>query len=96
MSLILEGVDLPKGDEKLKIEIEPDGTVWIDQGSEWKKHEGAAVQILRPHGRVIDGGELKSIKSIQSADFNSIETIQKWIGNAPTILEAEEADENQI
>ena len=34
MSIILEGVDLPKGDEKLKIEIEPDGTVWIDQGSE--------------------------------------------------------------
>lgn len=35
--------------------------------------------------RLIDADALKSIRSIQSADFNSIETIQKWIDNAPTI-----------
>lgn len=28
---------------------------------------------------------LKTIESIQSADFNSIETIREWIDNAPTI-----------
>ena len=35
--------------------------------------------------RYIDADALKTIKSIQSADFNSVETIQKWIDSAPTI-----------
>ena len=34
--------------------------------------------------RLIDADELRTIKSIQSADFNSIESIQKWIDNAET------------
>ena len=37
--------------------------------------------------RLIDAEELKTIKSIQSADFNSIETIREWIDNAPIIVE---------
>lgn len=35
--------------------------------------------------RLIDADALKSIKSIQSADYNSIETIRKWIDSEPTI-----------
>lgn len=35
--------------------------------------------------RLIDAEALKTIKSIQSADFNSIETIRQWIDSAPTI-----------
>ena len=35
--------------------------------------------------RLIDADALKTIRSIQSADYNSIETIQNWIDNAPTI-----------
>ena len=35
--------------------------------------------------RLIDADELKTIHSIQKADFNSIETIQKWIDSAPTV-----------
>ena len=35
--------------------------------------------------RLIDADALKTIKSIQSADFNSIETISQWIDSAPTI-----------
>ena len=35
--------------------------------------------------RLIDANALKTIRSIQSADYNSIETIQHWIDNAPTI-----------
>lgn len=35
--------------------------------------------------RLIDADKLKTIKSIQSGDFNSIETIQKWIDDAPTV-----------
>lgn len=35
--------------------------------------------------RLIDADELKTRKSINSANFNTIETIQEWIDNAPTI-----------
>lgn len=37
--------------------------------------------------RLIDADALKSIKSIQSANYNTIEAIQKWIDEAPTIVE---------
>ena len=35
--------------------------------------------------RIIDADKLRTIRSIQSGDFNSIETIQKWIDDAPTV-----------
>lgn len=35
--------------------------------------------------RLVDADKLRTIRSIQSGDFNSIETIQKWIDDAPTI-----------
>lgn len=35
--------------------------------------------------RAIDADALKKIAVIQSADFNSIETIRKWIDEQPTI-----------
>ena len=88
MSIILKGIDLPKEGEKITLAIFHDGD--IVSYKYWLPKEAEAIQIPTPHGRLIDGDELKSIKSIQSADFNSIETIQKWIDNAPTILEAEE------
>lgn len=34
--------------------------------------------------RYIDADVMKTIKSIQSADFNRIETIRKWIDEQPT------------
>lgn len=34
--------------------------------------------------RYINADNMKTTKSIQSADFNSIETIQKWIDEQPT------------
>ena len=40
--------------------------------------------------RLIDADALKSIKNIQSANYNSIETIQEWIDNAPTVVEFHE------
>ena len=35
--------------------------------------------------RLIDADALRSITSIQKGDFNSIETIQRWIDEAPTV-----------
>lgn len=35
--------------------------------------------------RTINADELRTVKSIQSADFNSIKSIQAWIDKAPTV-----------
>lgn len=92
MSLILEGVDLPKGDEKLKLEIEPDGTVWIDQGSEWEKHEGVAVQIP-PHGDLIDrkrlGRELNKRWNVNSDHDFADKEVWRALEEAPAVIKAE-------
>ena len=92
MSLILEGVDLPKGDEKLKIEIEPDGTVWVDQGSEWEKREGAAVQIP-PHGDLIDrkrlGRELNKRWNVNSDHDFADKEVWRALEEAPAVIGAE-------
>lgn len=37
--------------------------------------------------RLIDADAMKTVKAIQSADFNSIETIRAWIDAQPTIEE---------
>lgn len=34
--------------------------------------------------KYINADEMKTVKSIQSADFNSIETIRQWIDSQPT------------
>ena len=92
MSLILKGVDLPKGGEKLKIEIEPDGTVWIDQGSEWEKHEGAVKQIP-PHGDLIDrkrlGRELNKRWNVNSDHDFADKEVWRALEEAPAVIEAE-------
>ena len=35
--------------------------------------------------RLIDADKLRTVESIQKGDFNSIESIQKWIDTAPTV-----------
>ena len=91
MSLMLKGIDMPTDEKKpIKIEIWASGNVWEKTKGNFICMEKSAIQIPKEHGDIKDVDELKSIKSIQSADFNSIETIQKWIDDVPTILEAEE------
>ena len=58
MSLILKGIDLPKKGT-IKLEIEPNGTVWAE-GKDWQSYTESAIQIPRPHGRLKDENELKS------------------------------------
>lgn len=45
--------------------------------------------LPKRHGRLIDADRLKSMYSINQANFNTVVGIQKWIENAPTIIEAE-------
>ena len=86
MSLILEGVDLPKENKEIIIRITDEGTVWERRQGCFHKMEARAIQIERPHGRLIDADKVFC--------YNFWD--EQNIDNAPTILEAEETDENQV
>lgn len=100
MSLILKGFNLPL-DNVLRIEIEPNGTVWEEGGREWIKHSQSVTQIPKVHGRLIDMDELNA-KMYHEA-FETDTPLQKWDGgcwiryrmfenciySAPRIMEGE-------
>ena len=87
MSIILEGIDLPKGTDGLSI-------TFHSQDGATETHildATQAVQLPKGHGRLIDGDELN--KSVH--EWNPIYTygrsaFTREIRKAPTILEAEE------
>ena len=52
------------------------------------------VPLPKGHGRLIDANRLRSMYSINRANFNTVVGIQKWIDEAPTIIEAERSEED--
>ena len=91
MSILIKGIDMPK-DYVLRIEIEPNGTVW-EEGRDWIKHRQSAIQIDRPHGRLIDGGWVKyNLENYSDlpTKYLHMDLVREAIEDAPTILEAEE------
>ena len=52
--------------------------------------EGASLP--KGHGRLIDADRLRSMYSINRANFNTVVGIQKWIDDAPTIIEADRSE----
>lgn len=85
MSLILKGIDMPKVNETRMIAITSNGVAFfntIKDGEKSKSEKAQAIQILAPHGRLIDEDDLiNELTELQDLNLESI---------APTILEAEE------
>lgn len=54
-----------------------------------------SIAIPKGHGRLIDADNMKRIDAIQMGDFNSIESIRKWIDIMPTVIEADKEVENE-
>ena len=50
--------------------------------------------LPKGHGRLIDANRLRSMYSINRANFNTVVGIQKWIDEAPTIIEADRSEED--
>ena len=89
MSLILEGIDLPKGDTaEIIIRIQPNGEVRDSHGI---LLDAQAIQINRPHERLIDEREVKKAQFIINDQWGSYPVISLGnLNHVPTILEAEE------
>lgn len=88
MSLILKGIDIPKKGT-IKLEIEPNGTVWAE-GKDWQSYTESAIQIPKGHGRLGDLDELnKSVQTWNPAYTYGRSAFTRAIDNAQTILEEE-------
>ena len=89
MSIILKGIDIPNcSNEDCIVVIRHDkAEVWQ---TGYKERTVEAIQIDRPHGRLIDGDEFKSWVDdwYDCTDIGNI--VESWIDERPTILEAEE------
>ena len=48
--------------------------------------------LPKGHGRLIDADSMKTMKNIQSANFNAVELIRLWIDKQTTIIEADKAE----
>lgn len=86
MSIILKGIDLDEiiaGNGYARLEIEEDGTV-VDDISDIIIAQ--AIQIDRPHGRLIDEDKIEA----EAKQTLYGEISYEEIATAPTILEAEE------
>lgn len=51
--------------------------------------------LPKGHGRLIDADSMKTMKNIQSANFNAVELIRLWIDNQPTIIETDKAESEE-
>ena len=56
MSLILQGIDLPKDGKTITVDIDSNGVAWVSNKGEWDKHQ--AIQIPKGHGRLIDADNI--------------------------------------
>lgn len=87
MSIILKGVDMPKGYGHIHLEIYPNGDVEAEWDQDSKDYR--AIQIPKDHGRLIDADEFKSWVDdwYDCTDIGNI--VESWIDERPTILDKE-------
>ena len=97
MGLYIKGLDMPKNE--ITIKITQNGEVWEMSKVETEiigriSYYGTycqAVEILTPHGRLIDGDKLNiEVHSWSPAYSYGRGALTRAVENAPTILEAEE------
>ena len=53
----------------------------------FKRAVREGTPLPKGHGDLIDADRLRSMYSINRANFNTVVGIQKWIDDAPTIIE---------
>lgn len=97
MSILIKGVEMPKGEKAVHLEIHSDGTVLMWQMGDSDKVVGKAISIP-PHGRLIDADVVMSLAmedilmwedaGCDRDDYRAF--LANYIEDAPTIIEAEE------
>ena len=90
MSIIIKGMEMPKGADQIWIDV------WGSQGLLANKIVSVEdiIEIPTPHGRLIEVGEIqKRVENQLNGDeitWYQMRELRRYIHEAPTILEAEE------
>ena len=80
MSILIKGIDLPKDDDFIAVEIHKDECrIYYTKGATIREKRGQAIQIDRPHGNIIDADKVFTYDKIAEDQLKEV----------PTILEAE-------
>lgn len=102
MSVLIKGMEMPKGSHEIIVRIQSDGRV-LDQWGHRFNQEFIAVPVP-PHGRLIDADAMDDILADQSEDaYNRTHAPRSWeralsamrdyLDDAPTIIPASEEGE---
>lgn len=105
MTILIKGIDMPREGASLFIEVNPTGHI-ICQYSDDIVHYGyknRAVPVPTPHGRLGDLDALMELYEPAPEDVNewehyktTISVIRQNIKDAPTIIEAEEGEDDVL
>lgn len=97
MSILIKGMEMPKGNSTLNVLIYSDGRIFTGHKDD---NEYSAVEVPTPHGRLCDVDALCEalIKRWNTADKNAeriisevmADVVTPIVASAPTIIEAEE------
>ena len=96
MSILIKGIDMPKGDEIISLVIASDK--WCAGFNEkYERIDAQAIPVLTPHGRLVEEKvvieNLLTLKAEMDGTVNAhIEDIFSKVYNAPTVIEAEEQE----
>lgn len=88
MSLLVKGVEMPTGNDELRLIIHPNGQVVISHKTHYEEAEAVPVP---KHGRLIDADALLDDLLFPSKQFER--GMRELIGDAPTIIPAEQPKE---
>ena len=97
MSILIKGMEMPKGNDELRLIIHSNGQVIISHQTYYEEAEAVSIS---PHGRLIDADAFEYTCKISYCsgceDYNGIKCKTCWVDdmlgeleNAPTIIEAE-------
>lgn len=98
MSILIKGMEMPKGEKAVHLEIHSDGMVLMWQMGDSDKVVGKAIPIL-PHGRLIEESKVLDIVFEWCPDddgsvgkVGDLREMLDEIEALPTIIPAEEGD----
>jgi len=93
MSILIKGIEMPKGNSTINMLIYADGTVYTGHVNDSRY---SAVSVPTPHGDLVDRNELMTdvidsdLDHLQRDDWEEVIQI---VQDAPTIIEAEEEED---
>ena len=89
MSILIEGMAMPKEDEEIIIRIDPWGTVMTEYAL---PIAGAkAVPVPEPHGRLINASEAyDKIAEQEGGSYVDMDAVGMGLDETPTVIQASE------